>query len=400
MSRSSARLCAGALALAALTLPAAAQSLAGAHAPGAASARAPSPCDLARPGRATYAGSLSLAGQFGCNSFTAGPWSAAHTPAGDELWVSLFGGTIGFGNCRVLRFDASSHQLLGSLTTGEGPQEMAFTTHGDGTLQYAFVAASSSSAVDVFDAAGQLVTSVALPFSPQATFPTAFPSALAVRPDQKRVYVGTLDGSGNVFSIRVATLALVPGERLNLGRDHGVGRMLFAGSTLVIPVTEFDPGFQGSTAKVVFVDPTQPAGATEVVLGSSVGAGLFPSPQDAALWCEDRVLVAGFDLGARVFALSASARALVGTIPTGTAHADGKLQALDVSPDGLVAVADLFTDEVAFLDAGLLQWIETVSLSALPDFHGALAELHFSPAGDALYGVANGTDSVARFDVQ
>jgi DNA-binding beta-propeller fold protein YncE len=283
------------------------------------------------------------------------------------------------------------------IPVGLGPEEIAFTTASPGAVRHGFVTNSTASTVTVFDAWDNVVATVPIPFDPEAPFATAFPFGLAVAPDQTRVYVGTLDGSGNVYAIDALAHVLLPAETIALGADHGFGRMLFAGARIVLTATLFHAGFQGSTAKVVLLDPADPGGATVHVLASSPDASAFPTPMDVATWC-DRIYVAGFDLGARIFELDAATGALVAAIPTGTSNRYGKFQGLGAGPDGLIAVADSFTDEVAWINASTRSLVALLDLSSLPDFHARVNDVLVGPAGTRVVMTGQGSETLAVFD--
>ncbi len=370
------------------------------RAPPGVPATAVAPCEVAPPGDAAHAQTHSLQGLVDCNAPFAGPWSGAYTPDGSELWISLFGAGFGSENCQLARFDAQTWQLLGLVPVGLGPEEIAFVPDGSGGFLYAFATTSSSSEVSVITPAGQVVRSIPIPFDPASTFQTAFPFGLAVSPDGTEVFVGTLDGSGDVFVIEVPTLTLATDRTLSFGPDRGFGRLLFAGDDLVLPTTRYHAGFQGSTAEVILVDPDDPAGARTSVLVTSGDASAFPSPQDAALLCEGVLFVAGFDMGAGVWTLHVPTGAVTGFVATQTATPQGKFQGLGLSSRGLLAVGDLFSNEIALIDAWSRQWLATVDAGQLPGFNTQLNELVFSPDGARLTAVAHASDTLVQFDVQ
>ncbi len=353
------------------------------------------PCEIVAPGVATYSQTLSLQGLTSCSASSAGPWSSAFTPDGSELWVPLYGSGFGGENCQIARIDAQTRQLLGVTPVGLAPEEVV-----SGGTRYGYVTDSSSSTVSILSPTGQVLRTIDIPFDPGSFFQTAFPFGLAVSPDQSEVFVGTLDGSGDVFVIDVGSAALAPSRTLHLGAERGFARMLFAGQDLVLTATRYNPGFQGSTAEVILVNPDDPAGARTTVLASSPDSSAFPSSQDVALLCENRLFVAGFDMGANVYVLQAKSGELTGILPTQTSMPQGSFQSLGLSSRGLLCVADLGTHEVAFFDAWTEQWLGTVDASALPGFNSQVNELTFSPDGSRLVATATASDTLVLFDVQ
>lgn len=330
---------------------------------------------------------------------SAWPYGARYSPDGARLYVSLFGGLIGNGGCRVLRLDPTSLATLAEIPTGESPQDLAFTTHLDGSVKRGFVANSSGSSVTVFDAQDAVLATIAIPFTPGSFFPTAFPASLAVSPSQSHVYVSTQDGTGRVLAIDAATLQLDPARAIQLGADHTATRMLFAGSRLVIGAAQSLPNWIGSTAKLMVVDPAQPQVVSELALGTASDGFHFPAVQDLALDCDGLVWAAGYDLGAQVFGVDPLALALRVVVPTHTSQPDGKFQALGLSRDGVLCVADMWMHELALIDTRLRRWRATLDLTALPSVQQGAQELEFAPDGRTLLATFAATDNLGVFDL-
>lgn len=347
-----------------------------------------------------YAGSVPLwmhPQLLDCAAGSFGPYGACLAPDGSALFVALFGGGFGNEGCRVARFDTSTLQLTGAVPTGLGPLEIAFASPTGPAL--GFVANSSGSSVTVFAPNLAVLATIPIPPAPGTGWSTAFPSALAVSPDQTRVYLGTNDGSGLVHVIDTTSLTRVSAETLSLGRGRTFGRMLFAGERLVVPTTRFHPGFAGSTAEVIVLDPHAPSTARITVLASSPDASAFPSPLDAALWCEAELFVCGFDLGRRLFVLDPSSGALLDEIALPTGAEPGSYECLAVRPDGLVAVGEFLTNELVWVDALSREVLGVQSLASLPETHSQLDELVFTPSGAGLIATAQFSDTLALFSL-
>lgn len=346
-------------------------------------------CVPAIPVAPTYSGSVDLASHVACNATTsAGPWSARLTPDGQELFVTLAGpaGSFGMENCLVARVDAGTSAVSGSFSVGLFPEEIAWTRAGAEILA-GYVTDSSSGTVTVFDAQGQTITTIALP--DPLGFGSCFPFGIVTAPDQQRLYVGTLDGSGSIYALDPASNSVVD----TLAVPGGHGRLGFYGRNLVVPVTEYDPSFTSSVAKVVFVDPLDPDGAVTIPIPS---ASTFPSAQDVAIRCDGRVYVSGLALGSAIHVLDARTKSYVGSFPSTTSG--GFHQGLALSPAGLLALADYASEELAFFDSWAEQPLALVDLGALPDAHSDPEELVFSRDGARLWVVCNGSDSLAVFD--
>jgi DNA-binding beta-propeller fold protein YncE len=339
----------------------------------------------------SYSGTVDLSSYVDCNATNAsGPWSARLTPDGQELFVTLAGpaGSFGIENCVVARLDAAADVVNDSFSVGLFPEEVAWVTAGQ-TIVAGFVTDSSDGTVTVFDGAGQPIDTIVLP--DPLGFGSCFPFGIVTSPDQLRVHVGTLDGSGNVYAIDTTTLSVEEADTLVVPGAHG--RLAFHKKCLVVPVTEYDATFTSSVARVVFVDPADPDGAVAVALPSP---STFPSAQDVAVRCDGRVFVAGLSLGSSIHVLDARTRSYVGAIPSTTSG--GLHQGLALSPEGLLALADYASEEIAFFDSWTGQALGLVALAGLSDVHVEPEELVFSADGKKLWAICNASDSVAIFE--
>jgi DNA-binding beta-propeller fold protein YncE len=355
-----------------------------AHAPSAGALCVPS-----SPVAPVYSDTVDLSSHVACNATTsAGPWSARLSPDGQSLLVTLAGpvGTFGQENCLVARVDAATGTVSGATSVGLFPEEIAWTTVG--TLSTGYVTNSTSGTVTVVDAQGQPQGTIALP--DPLGFGSCFPFGIVAAPDQQSLYVGTLDGSGEIYVLDRASATVVDAVPV----PGGHGRLGTFGRTLIVPVTEYDPFFTSSIASVVFVDPTDPEGAVTITIPSP---STFPSAQDVAIRCDGRVYVAGLALGPAIHVLDARTRSYIGTIPATTSG--GLHQGLALSRAGCLALADYASEELAFFDAWTEQPLALVDLSSLPDVHVDPEELVFSKDGRRLWAVCNGSDTLAVFDV-
>lgn len=356
--------------------------------------RAPAPstgalCTPGTPVAPSYSGAIDLSSQRACNAtVSAGPWSGKLSPDGQELFVTLAGpaGSFGMENCLVATLDAGTDVVTGSFSVGLFPEEIAWTTT-NGQILAGYASDSTSGTVTAFDAAGQMIQTIPLP--DPLGFGSCFPFGIAVSPDQRRVFVGTLDGSGEIHVIDTLIQSVV--DSLHVPGGHG--RLAFHGRRLIVPVTEYDPFFTSSSARVVFVDPEDPGAAVTVTIPS---ASIFPSAQDIAVRCDGRVFLAGLALGSEIHVLDARTRSYIGAFPATTSG--GLHQGLALSSAGLLAIADYASEEIAFFDSWAGQGLGTVDLTGLPEFHSDPEELVFSKDGKKLWAICNGSDSVAVFE--
>ncbi|MCP5024527.1 MAG: hypothetical protein GY930_22525 [bacterium] len=328
-----------------------------------------------------------------CNSNQAWPWTAAFSPGGAHLYVPLFGGYAGQGGCTLLKLDALTLQHQGTIQVQESPEEVVFTTNTNGSMALGFVTNSSASSVSIFDATDAVLTHLAIPVRPGNTFGTAFPFGMAVSPDQSTVWVGTSEG--RIFAIDVASRTLDSNRTIDLGAAVGLARFGFLGNQLILPATSYHQNYQGSTAKLILLDPAHPAMTQEVILGTSPTASAFPSPQDFAIR-NGKIYVAGFDLGPQVVVADTQTLALDTPIPTGTGHPGGKFQALTISASGLLLVADYTTAEIARIDTNTDSLLGVVPAST---YGYGPQELTISPDGQTLL-VPTAAGNLVRFDLR
>ncbi len=354
----------------------------------------PSSRSLAPQGaKLIYRDSTNLSPFAACNSSQAWPWTAAFSPGGAHLYVPLFGGYAGQGGCTLLKLDAVTLQHQSTIQVQESPEEVVFTTDVNGQMALGFVTNSSASSVTVFDASDFILAHLPIPVRPGSSFGTAFPFGMAVSPDQSTVWVGTSEG--RIFALDVASGTLDLSRTIDLGSNVGFTRFGFHGNQLVLPATSYHQNYQGSTAKLILLDPAQPATLQEVILGTSPTASAFPSPQDFAIR-NGKIYVAGFDMGPQVLVVDAQTLALDAPIPTGTGHPGGKFQALTISASGLLLVADYTTAEIARIDTNTARLLGVVPAST---YGYGPQELTISPDGHTLL-VPTAADNLVRFDLR
>lgn len=354
----------------------------------------PAPSSSAPKGaKLVYLDSTNLSPFSSCNSNQAWPWTAVFSPDGAHLYVPLFGGFTGQGGCTLLKLDASTLQHLATIQLEESPEEVAFTTDPGGSVILGFATNSAASSVTVFNAADQVLVHVPIPILPGNVYGTAFPFGMAVSPDQSTVWVGTSEG--RIYALDVASRSLDLARTIDLGPNTGFARFAFMGNLLVLPATIYHTNFQGSTAKLIVLDPAQPGSAQEVILDSSPSTAAFPSPQDLAIR-NGKIYVAGFDMGPQVFVIDGQSLSIDALLPTGTGHPQGKFQALTMTPAGTLLVADYTTAQIARIDSNtgrLLGWVACQNYGYGPQ------ELSVSPDGQTLV-VPLASDSLLRFNLR
>lgn len=345
------------------------------------------------------AGSIDLTGQPNCGA-PPRPWSAAYTPDGRDLYVSLFGGFLGSGGCQVLRLDAQTGATLASIPVGESPEDIALRLDNQGNLIHGFVTCSSESRVDVFNAQDQIVATIPLPPQVGGSFPTTFPFGIVLDEARQTAWVGTNDSSGRLFGIDLSSLTLDPARTIQLGLERGVSRFALHKGELIVPTFRFTPSFTGSIAELVIVDPDRGRAHDVLLLAQADSIGVFPAPQEVVVTPDGRALVAGFDMGPRIYVTHLPSRTALGTFPTQTSQPLGKFQCMALSDDGLLIVADFFTNEISRMSAFDGTVLGITDAADLANFHGSFTAALLSPDQAELLLVGTGSNSLALFALQ
>lgn len=344
-------------------------------------------------------GFIDVSGHPNCGA-AARPWSASFTPDGRHLYVTLFGGFLGSGGCTVLHLDGITGAVLGNISVGETPEDIALRVGPGGSLLQGFVTCSSGSSVDVFDSQDQTIASIALPPDVGGSFPTVFPFGIVIDEARNTAWVATNDASGRIFGIDLTTLTLDPARTLQLGLDRGVARFALHQGKLIVPTFRFTPGFTGSIAELLVVDPDRGAPTDALLLTQASSTGAFPAPQEVVITPDGRALIAGFDMGPLVYVVHLASRTQLSPYPTFTNQSLGKFQCMALSEDGLLVVADFFTGELSRMSAFDGTFLGITESIDLVGFHDAFTAALFRPDQSELMLVATGSDSIARLLVQ
>ncbi len=295
----------------------------------------------------TIAGSVSLAG-LGIPTNSADPFGLAVSP--DRfLWVAVSGDSClnppFCNNDVVARIDPVAMAVVGTVTVGFFPEEIAFTVDPmqPGVPRWGWVTVNGAGTIVRFGAnpaIGDYLTVTASLNHPTGQYG---PFGIAAHPTLPLVYAGDFNCSGTVYAIDAIGAQFVSAANLPVPGCHG--RLAFAGNLLVVPTTDFS-AFPFICVNVSAVDPLNPsADWTRCVGCSSTG---FPSGQDVATNSSGEAFVLSYDLDERVHLLDPGAGGLSRTIATGLGFAQ---QGIGISPDGsLVAVTDFLQNAVLFLD--------------------------------------------------
>jgi len=345
----------------------------------------------------TFLGPISTAG-YGQNSGQ--PFGLAWGPNG-QLYVSLAGQSTfvnpqAFNNNVVVRIDPATGAVVGMVTVGLYPEEIAFASTPS-TSPIGIVSNSTDSSVTIFDVAtdAPLATVVLGPFF------ALYPFGVVTNAAGTRAWVSVGDGSQRLFSIDIDPASAtafqeVPSE-LTVLASGNAGRFVRSGSDLVMPTTSYLPSFAGSTAAIER-RPLPGASGTvaSAVLRSEGTFSAYPSSQDAEIGPGGVVYVAGYDMGKRIYGFSPATGELVRAFPSGTAI--GAHTGLALSPDGsILVVCDIASEEVSFLDLARGTVISVVHTPSVGFGYFQPNDAIFSPDGSKVYVTCQGSEAVLVF---
>jgi YVTN family beta-propeller protein len=264
----------------------------------------------------------------------------AYEPVGDHLYVSLSGNFFA-PNQAVVVVDPVTDAVIHTIDVGVFPEDIAFAYDSIGALRYGAVANSTSGSVTLWDAAWQVVATIALP--DPLGFGTCYPYSLQVMGDF--MYVSTQDGSGEVYAIDLNTLSLDPLAAFSIG-TQSASRMAALGDELWLTTTQYDAGFAGADAGLWRQDTQSRTAAPSLLLATEHSFSLYPSASDLELHPDGRAFLTGLDFLGRLFVLDGDGQ------PERVIDLEGiEGYGLALSDDGhLLAVTGFVANEVLLVD--------------------------------------------------
>lgn len=313
----------------------------------------------------------------------------AHEPSQDLLYVAVCGDLpfVGTPNRAIAVVDPLALAVVGEIPCGAFPEEIAFARDPlTGALRYGACTNSADGSVTIWDASLQVVATVPLP--DPMLYGTCYPFGIAAT--GTHFLVTTLDGSGDVHAISLATLAPDPAASLALGPGVLGGRLLVAGGEAWVPHARSLSGFAGSEG-----------GLTRAPLGGGAPASwlvareesftLYPTGQDLASAEDGGAWLAGPDLGRKLWRADAAGR-LDRALDLDGRDAHG----IGVDGAGLGAATTLWGDEVLLLDLRAEEILATIPTGALGAGHHQPNDAVF--AHGRLFVSCQGSESLLVFD--
>ncbi len=315
----------------------------------------------------------------------------AYEPQSDRIFVAVCGDLpfVGTPNRTIAVIDPATDTVIGEISCGIFPEEIAFAYDPlTGALQYGACSNSQSGTVTIWNAALAVVATVALP--DRLGFGTCFPFGLAAT--DTHLFVTTQDGSGDVYAISLATLALDPAASHNVGAGRLGARCAVVSGALWIADSLGLPAFSGSEGGFLSLDLTTGTAASWLVARDDSYV-LYPAGQDLAPLSVGGAWLAGTDLGGRLWRVDADG-ALNRALDLGGRSVYGL--AAD-SSGGLIAACTLFGGEVLLVDARAERLLSETAVGALgAGGHAQPNDAVF--AHDKLFVTCQGSESLLVFD--
>lgn len=314
----------------------------------------------------------------------------AHEPTQDLLYVAVCGDLpfVGTPNRAIAVVDPHAEAVIGEIPVGAFPEEIAFAYDPlTAALRYGACTNNEEGSVTIWNAARQVVATVLLP--DPLLFGSCFPSGIAATDDH--FFVTTLDGSGALHAIALATLALDPAASRNLGAGVLGGRLRIENGVAWIPHARSLSGFAGSEGGLTRFDLASSA-ATSWFVARDDSFTRYPTGQDLAWIPGGGAWLGGLDLDGRLWRADATTR-LERSLALGDRASYGL--AGDAAGE-LAAACTLWGDELLLLDLVAEELISVTSTAAVGAGHHQPNDALF--AHGKLFVTCQGSESLLVFD--
>lgn len=293
---------------------------------------------------------ISLSG-LGDQSAAARPFGIAYNPATQLVYVSI-AGSFGANNNAVAVIDPSSDTVVATMLVGLYPEDIAF----DPTTGSGAVTNSTSGSISFFNMSHMVTSTLQLPdpFGIGSCYPFGITHANGY------YYVGTVDGSGEVYAIDAATNTLAPSMGFSTNY-RSLGRMTStANGSLLATTTTYNATWSGATGGVFAYDLASASTGRQTNFLSQDNLGTYPSASDFT-FANGNTFMAGIDFDGLLYVVNEDgtpARA----IPTNGHSGYG----LATSEEGsLIAMCDLSAGAVVFFDAINEEYVSEVGFSGM-----------------------------------
>jgi YVTN family beta-propeller protein len=335
-----------------------------------------------------YSHDISLTGLG--NGSPGKPFGIAYEPTQDLIYVPLagVGGWPGAPNNVVAVIDPLTDSVVQTIPCGLYPEVVAFSYDSSGQLQFGAVTNSTDGSVSIWDASLNVMATVVLP--DPFGFGTSYPYGIAASEDGRKLWVSTVDGSGEIYAIDLTTMALDPAAGFTTPFASG-SKLLASDGKLFAGTTRYNATWTDSEAGLVVIDIA--SGQITETLITAEGSGSFPGTQDLQLLADGRIAASGLFFDGYTYVFSAD-----GILDRTFSQDSGAgAHGLALSPAGDVLVCcDLPSNKVVFLDLQNHVQIASINLASVG--------LGYSQPNDAvfahgkLYVTSQGTEEVVVFD--
>lgn len=335
---------------------------------------------------------ISLAGLGNGNA--ARPFGITAEPDTQRLFVAIAGDFFNNNNV-VAILDPVTDSVTGTIPVGLFPEDIAFVYDSSGKALYGAVTNSSDGTVTLWDAqTDQVLSTVLLPDPFQ--FGTCFPFGITVADTGSHLYVGTVDGSGDIHAILLTNapnFSYDSAASFNVGL-RSIGRLRHLNSFAFAPTSTFDAFFTGAEGGITGWSTGVIPSSWQLSLVDKSGQFEFPGGQDLEVLADGSLVLGGTFFDNRLYLLDQSGtldRTIRLSSDSGSAHG----LALN-SDESLLAVCDLAGNQLVLVD---MINREEFSVTALPTVGQGYQQPNEAVFFlDKLYVTAQANEEVLVFD--
>jgi YVTN family beta-propeller protein len=299
----------------------------------------------------TFKYEIDLSG-LGDPSATSKPFGASYNEANGLLYVAV-AGSFAANNNVVAVIDPATDLVVATIPVGLFPEDIAFdSTTGDGA-----VTNSTSGSVTFFDSSNSVLATLQLPdpFGIGSCYP------FGITYHDGHYFVGTVDGSGEVYAIDSTTRTLEPSYGFATSYKS-IGRMTVKSSNLLVTTTEYNPTWSGATGGVYAHEMFGDSAGRQINYLTQENLGTYPSASDMTP-AMNGVFMTGLDFGGMLY-ITDSDGAPVRAID---AHGHNGYSLATSYDDTLLAMCELTTGTVVFFDAVNEEYVGEFTFAGMPN---------------------------------
>ncbi|MFT7516694.1 MAG: DNA-binding beta-propeller fold protein YncE [Myxococcota bacterium] len=296
---------------------------------------------------------ISLTG-LGDPNTTAKPFGISYNPVNQLVYVAI-AGSFGASNNVLAVIDPTTDTLLSTIDVGLFPEDIAF----DPITGVGAVTNSTSGSVSFFDINNVVIASLQLP--DPFGIGSCYPFGIVYK--NGMFYVGTVDGSGEVYAINSTTFTLESTRGFSASYQS-IGRMFAStsNSSILLSTTSYNAAWSGSTGGVFAHDLADSNSGRQINYASADNLGLYPSASAFAN-ANGKTFMTGLDFEGLLYRIKDD-----GTperaIPVNGHNGYGLATSADES---LIVMCDLVGGAVVFIDAVNEEYFAELGISGMPN---------------------------------